>query len=173
MGGIYEFLCGANGSKVKARYSFIYVYEDGEWMISHHHSSKMPEEGGPQKITEEEVKNLFSVWNDALVTGDPDKVAKLYAKDAVLLPTVSDTPRTNYELIKDYFVTFCAKKPKGEILESYPKVGHNWAKDVGIYEFTMGDGSKVKARYSYLYTYEDGQWKILHHHSSMMPEAFL
>jgi ketosteroid isomerase-like protein len=34
---------GKDGSKVKARYSFIYVFEDGEWKISHHHSSAMPE----------------------------------------------------------------------------------------------------------------------------------
>mmetsp|Transcript_6387 Transcript_6387/g.13314 ORF Transcript_6387/g.13314 Transcript_6387/m.13314 type:complete len:92 (+) Transcript_6387:84-359(+) len=34
---------GATGDKVKARYSFIYVFEDGQWKISHHHSSVMPE----------------------------------------------------------------------------------------------------------------------------------
>ena len=34
---------GATGDKVKGRYSFVYVYEDGEWKISHHHSSVMPE----------------------------------------------------------------------------------------------------------------------------------
>jgi hypothetical protein len=34
---------GKDGSKVKARYSFVYVFEDGEWKISHHHSSVMPE----------------------------------------------------------------------------------------------------------------------------------
>ena len=34
---------GNDGSVVRARYSFVYVYEDGEWKISHHHSSVMPE----------------------------------------------------------------------------------------------------------------------------------
>jgi hypothetical protein len=53
-------------------------------------------------------------------------------------------------------------------------VGEDWCKDVGIYEFTMGaDGSKVKARYSFVYVYEDGEWKISHHHSSIMPESVL
>ncbi len=40
----------------------------------------------------------------------------------------------------------------------------------GIYEFTFEDGSKTKGRYSYVYTYENGEWKISNHHSSIMPE---
>ena len=52
-------------------------------------------------LTEEEVKNLFQLWNSALATEDPDAVAKRYASKSVLLPTVSDVPRTDYDLIKD------------------------------------------------------------------------
>merc|ERR1712176_1516052 len=133
--GIYEFTMGIDGSKVLARYSFIYVYEDGEWKISHHHSSVMPE---------------------------------------ALLAPVSATPRTNYDLIKDYFDSFCQKKPQGVITEGNIIVGEGWAQDAGVYEFTMGiDDSKVLARYSFIYVYEDGEWKISHHHSSVMPEALL
>jgi hypothetical protein len=66
------------------------------------------------------------------------------------------------------------KQPQGEILESFVTIGDGWCKDVGIYEFTMGaTGSKVKGRYSFVYVYEDGIWKISHHHSSVMPEAML
>ncbi len=57
---------------------------------------------------------------------------------------------------------------------SYVTIGHNWCQDAGIYEFTMGaTGDKVKGRYSFVYVWEDGEWKISHHHSSVMPEAFL
>jgi len=172
--GIYEFTMGTSGAKVKARYTFVYVFEDGEWKISQHHSSMMPEEMMGQPITEAEVKGLFSLWNDALATLDPDAVTSRYAKNALLLPTVSDTPRDTDALINDYFVGFLKKNPRGSILESHVQIGTNWCQDAGIYEFTMGtDGSKVKARYSFVYIYEDGEWKISHHHSSMMPEAFL
>lgn len=165
---------GASGDKVRARYSFVYVNEDGVWKISHHHSSAMPESGKGPKITEAEVGQLFYLWNDALATLNSDVVAKRYSKGGVLLPTVSDTPRSTYPAIKDYFDAFLQKKPQGKILESYCTVGDGWCKDVGIYEFTMGnDGSVVKARYSFVYVHEDGEWKISHHHSSVMPEAML
>jgi uncharacterized protein (TIGR02246 family) len=172
--GIYEFTMGSDGSKVKARYSFIYLYEDGEWKISHHHSSAMPESRMTQKIDEAAVRSLFGVWNNALATLDSDAVAMCYAKEAVLLPTVSDTPRTDYNSIKNYFDTFLLRKPQGKIIDSFVTIGEGFAKDVGVYEFTMGDdGSKVKGRYSFVYVFEDGRWKISHHHSSMMPEAIL
>ena len=41
----------------------------------------------------------------------------------------------------------------------------------GIYEFTFQDGSKIKGRYSFVYTYDKGEWKIANHHSSIMPEG--
>ena len=123
-----------------------------------------------QPITKAEVRNLFNLWNDALATGDPATVAKRYSKEGVLLPTLSDVPRSDFEGIKDYFVHFLEKKPTGKILEGDIFVGNNWAQDAGIYEFTFADGSKVKARYSFVYVYENGEWMISHHHSSLMPE---
>jgi uncharacterized protein (TIGR02246 family) len=173
--GIYEFTFGATGDVVKARYSYLYTYEDGEWKISHHHSSVMPESiPSAEPISDEEVKGLFTLWNDALATLDPDTVAKRYAKNAVLLPTISDLPRTTYALIQSYFVDFLKKEPQGVIVESFVYHGFNWAEDVGVYEFTMGaTGEKVVARYSFVYIFEDGEWKILHHHSSIMPEDLL
>jgi uncharacterized protein (TIGR02246 family) len=172
--GIYEFTMGDTGDKVKARYTFVYIYEDAQWKIAHHHSSTMPEAAGGPSITEEEVKDLFYLWNDALATLDPDAVAQRYSSNAVLLPTVSDEPRTDYPSIKEYFINFLQRDPQGVILESYATVGDGWCKDVGIYEFTMGSsGDKVKARYSFVYVFEGGEWKIAHHHSSVMPEAFL
>ena len=171
--GIYEFTMGATGDVVKARYTYVYVFEDNQWKIAHHHSSVMPEGIDiATPITEEEVRGLFHLWNDALATLDSDAVAKRYAKEGVLLPTVSDTPRTDYDSIKDYFDNFLLKKPQGVILESNVMIGTNWCQDAGLYEFDLL-GDKVKARYSFIYKYEDGQWKIAHHHSSLMPEPML
>ncbi len=57
-----------------------------------------------QPITEEEVRALFDVWNDALKTLEPETVAALYSEKGNLLPTLSDKQRLNREEIADYFV---------------------------------------------------------------------
>lgn len=174
--GIYEFTMGSDGSKVKARYSFVYVWEDGTWKISHHHSSAMPESSqaidDAPILAEDEVRGLFDKWNTALATLNSAVVAKRYARDAVFLPAASDTPRTDYTSIKHYYDQYVLQKPQGIVLESHVSTGKGWCNDVGIYEMTMGeDGSKVKERYSFVYVYKDGEWKISHHHSSVMPES--
>lgn len=40
--GIYTFTF-KGGEQVQARYSYIYDYINGQWLIRHHHSSAMPE----------------------------------------------------------------------------------------------------------------------------------
>ena len=84
-------------------------------------------------ITPKQVRALFSLWNNALATGDSRLVASRYAtrSGAILLPTVSDTPRTDYAGIKDYFDAFLKKQPQGEILEGNIRIGEGWAQDAG------------------------------------------
>jgi hypothetical protein len=127
-------------------------------------------------LDKKEITDLFQLWNNALKTKDSVQVTKRYTDSAVLLATVSDEPRNTTALIKDYFDDFLLKEPQGVILYSDPEPGCNQAHDMGVYEFTFGkDGSKVKARYSYGYQYfpATNEWKITHHHSSVMPEQHL
>ena len=88
-----------------------------------------------EPITEEEVRGLFNLWNDALATKDPEKVAKRYSKEGVLLPTVSDVPRTDFPGIVDYFTNFLKLEPQGKIESGKIIIGTNWAQDAGIYEW--------------------------------------
>ena len=82
-------------------------------------------------ISKEEVRALFSLWNNALATGDSRLVSSRYAEEAVLLPTVSDTPRTDKAAITDYFDNFLLKQPQGEILDGDIRIGNGWAQDAG------------------------------------------
>jgi uncharacterized protein (TIGR02246 family) len=104
-------------------------------------------------------------------------VAQRYWSDAVLLPTVSNTPRTNPGAITDYFEHFLPKRPRGHIDTRTVQSGCNLAVDMGTYTFSLmddkGTTSQVAARYTFVYQYRDGAWKSLHHHSSAMPEGML
>ncbi|WP_292511127.1 SgcJ/EcaC family oxidoreductase [Methylobacterium sp.] len=127
-------------------------------------------------IGEPEVAQLFERWNAALKTKDPDAVTRIYAPDAVLLPTVSNRPRSNSAEIRAYFVEFLQKDPQGRIDSRTVRIGCNTAFDVGTYTFTLkgkepGTTEQVPARYSFVYEYRHGQWVIVHHHSSVMPET--
>jgi uncharacterized protein (TIGR02246 family) len=126
-------------------------------------------------VNEAMIEAQFAKFNEAWATKDPAKVTALFAKDAVLLPTVSNEPRTTPEGINNYFVKFLAGSPVGTINTSNVRLGCNIATRLGTWTVTMTDAktgvkSDVKARYSFIYSYEGGEWKVAHLHSSMMPE---
>jgi uncharacterized protein (TIGR02246 family) len=132
---------------------------------------------GDGKPGKKQVAGLFDQWNRTLQTGDPEKVADLYASDAVLLPTVSNQVRADHAAIVDYFEHFLANKPVGKKIETHINVlDNNSVIDAGTYQFTLtdpetGEKSVVKARYTYAYEKRGGEWLIVNHHSSKMPEG--
>ena len=129
----------------------------------------------PTNAAEKEIAALFDRWNAALATGKPSEVAKLYAPNGVLEPTVSNEVRDTPAKITNYFVQFLALKPQGKINYRQIRVlDDDTALDVGVYTFTLikdGKPAKVQARYTYVYEKIDGEWKIMNHHSSAMPQA--
>ena len=42
--GIYTFTFARTGAVVKARYTFTYRFNNNKWLITSHHSSRMPED---------------------------------------------------------------------------------------------------------------------------------
>jgi uncharacterized protein (TIGR02246 family) len=122
--------------------------------------------------TENEILDQFVMWNNALQTGDPDKVVACYAADAVLLPTVSAMVRHNHEEIRDYFVHFLAKKPIGRITEQNIRRYENIAINSGLYTFSLtenGARADVAARFTFVYRKSEDGWLIIEHHSSILP----
>lgn len=127
------------------------------------------------EVSPAQVEAQFARFNDAFATRDTAKVAALFTSDAVLLATVSNKPRTTPAEINDYFVYFLKGSPVGTVDTSTVKIGCNSAARLGTWTVMMTDAktgakSAVKARYSFIYRLEDGEWKIDHLHSSMMPE---
>jgi uncharacterized protein (TIGR02246 family) len=120
------------------------------------------------------INSLFDLWNEALISGDAENVATLYASDAILLPTVSNQVRHNTTEIADYFAHFLLSKPTGKILESNVRVFGDHAINSGIYEFTLTPEDKptsvIQARFTFVYRKTGDDWRIVEHHSSKMPE---
>lgn len=130
----------------------------------------------PKNEKDREIAGLFDKWNATLKTGSASAMTSLYAPDAMLQPTLSNKVRTTPAEIQDYFDHFLMGKPVGTInFREIHRLGPDAAMDSGVYTFTLtnADGSKkdVQARYTFLYERLDGQWKIINHHSSAMPEV--
>ncbi len=126
-------------------------------------------------VTSAQIEGLFAQFNNAWATKDSAKVTALFTKEPVLLATVANKPRTSPAEVNDYFVGFLRSSPVGKIDTSTVEIDCNTASRVGTWTVTLTDAktsakTDVKARYSFIYRYEDGQWKIDHLHSSMMPE---
>lgn len=119
---------------------------------------------------ESKIALLFEKWNDALETGDANSVIALYDKNAILLPTISNKVRHNHNEIKEYFINFLSKNPKGKIDESNIRIFNDIAINSGVYTFSFIDDSSVQARFTFVYKFIENEWKIIEHHSSMMPE---
>lgn len=124
-----------------------------------------------EPIDEEGVARLFDRWNESLAAGDPEGVVDNYAESSVLLPTISSTKRIDRQGKQDYFTHFLAAEPSGAVIARKIDIGCNMVSDSGLYDFFMGStGETVRARYTYVYRWENGQWLISSHHSSLVPK---
>ena len=124
-------------------------------------------------MSTEMIRALFDKWNEALQSGDPDQVVALYASDAILLPTLSNDVRHHHTEMHAYFVDFLKRKPFGTINESNIRDLGELAVHSGVYSFNLttdGQQSLAQCRFTFVYRKIDGDWKIIEHHSSLMPE---
>ena len=135
-----------------------------EWKIN---------KGGPSMNDAKIISTQFEKWNQALLTGSPDNVVSCYAEDAILLPTVSAKVRHNHAEIRDYFVHFLAKEPVGRIDEENIRIFDDVAINSGLYTFEVTDNGQrvdVAARFTFVYRKNAGEWQIIEHHSSVLPD---
>ncbi|MFH2136479.1 MAG: SgcJ/EcaC family oxidoreductase [Patescibacteria group bacterium] len=129
-----------------------------------------------KEILEGIAKQNFKTWSESLTTKDPKAVAELYTSDATFLPTVSGEFKKGQEGAKEYFHHFLEKDPRGEVTEEeVQSLGENCYLHSGMYNFEVnsseGGRQIVEARFSFVWRKnEKGEWKILHHHSSVKPK---
>ena len=109
-------------------------------------------------------------------TKDKNKVAEMYSDDATFLPTLNGELKRGVAGAVEYFEHFLTKNPRGTIIESAVQESDDKSTVIysGLYNFEVGTEDTretVQARFTYVFQKNtEGEWRIVHHHSSLRPE---
>jgi uncharacterized protein (TIGR02246 family) len=124
----------------------------------------------------ETPETILKAWAAAYTTRSGDALAALYAKDAHLWGTVSKEPSIGIEKIKEYFEKGGASVNARSV--TFGKTNTVLRTDAafisGEYQFnaTMKDGSprETAGRFSLALAKDGDTWRIVDHHSSLLPK---
>ena len=121
-------------------------------------------------MSDSTTSELLQKWVTAIKSGDPKQVTNLYHGDGILLGTFSNKERVGHELILEYFENLLKSPVDVEIVSEHPHVLELAAVNSGLYNF-ITNRKTINARFSFVYHKDNAEWKIVSHHSSVMPEA--
>ena len=122
-------------------------------------------------MTQEVAFQCLESWGNAVPKKDKPLVLSHYADNASLWPTLSNELRQSEDRIGDYFDLFLPKIAGNVEWNqcSYQAISETHCVWSGIYTFNLSSGV-TRARFTYTLVKQNDDWKILHHHSSLMPE---
>jgi len=121
------------------------------------------------------TSKLLQEWVGEIRGGDPKQVTSLYHEDGILLGTFSALERIGHELIQAYFENLLQSPVDVEIISEHSSIFESTAVNSGLYNF-ITNGKTINSRFSFVYhkvatsSYPSGSWKIISHHSSVLPE---
>lgn len=124
--------------------------------------------------SEEEVHSRFLQWIATFNSHDADHLSQLYDQDARLLSTGgSEKPLDGRETIRVYFIPFM-KRGDSVVFDhdDAVKIVGNIGIETGYYHFNIYPDGKPDvwvSRYTFVLEKKDGNWMIVHHHSSRVP----
>ncbi len=113
---------------------------------------------------------MIETWVEKIRTNDPKQVASLYHDDGLLLGTFSDIERKGHDLILAYFENLLKSNVDVEVVTQHKHETDSIIANSGLYNFIV-DGKTVNARFSFVFIKTGDDWKILSHHSSVLPES--
>ena len=116
----------------------------------------------------------LDAWAAAFNAGDAGALTALYADTAVLWGTLSPLMLTDVTGIRRYFeqAFSAAAKPAVSLGARHVRVYGDTAINSGSYTFSLlraGQLQIVAARFSFVYQATPDGWRIVDHHSSVMP----
>ena len=77
---------------------------------------------------------------------------------------------THVNLILEYFDNLLKSKVDVEIISEHTHESESLVTTSGLYNFIV-DGTTINARFSFVLIKIQNDWKILSHHSSVLPES--
>ena len=113
---------------------------------------------------------MIETWVEKIRTNDPKQVVALYHDDGLLLGTFSDIERKGHDLILAYFENLLKSEVDVEVVTQHKHETDSFIVNSGFYNFIV-DGKTVNARFSFVFINTGDEWKILSHHSSVLPES--
>ena len=116
------------------------------------------------------MSGFLETWISKIQTGDPKQVVDLYHDNGLLLGTFSDKERLGRNLILEYFENLLKSKVDVKIITQNKYESESLVTNSGLYNFIV-DGKTVNARFSFVFIKIQNDWKILSHHSSVLPET--
>ena len=115
------------------------------------------------------MNEMLQTWIKKIRSNDPNKVADLYHKDGLLLGTFSNIERSGQKLIFSYFKNLLKTQVDVEIITKHEYKAESISTVSGFYNFKLNN-KKINARFSFVFFKVKEHWKILSHHSSVLPE---
>lgn len=132
------------------------VYEDKQFIIDERAS----------------IKRLSAEWADSLNTKNPTRAAALYENHIVVYATY-EPKIDNYNDLVEYFTQLVNKENfRMEFNKENIRIFGPTAVNSGFYTFYYveeGQPKKIPARFSFVYSLTPVGWKIVDHHSSVLP----
>ena len=135
---------------------------------------------------EHEVKNIINnnilKWYSNLCSSNTEELVSLYSSKITFLPTSSKIVIKDLKEVKNYFIGVNErykkfKTNKCELLKpEIMLIDNNTVVVTGIDEFEgvidneNQDSFNIKGRQSFIFTKENNEWKIIHHHRSSLPK---
>ncbi len=115
-----------------------------------------------------------AAWAEAFNARDAQRIAALYADDAVFWGTISPTIRTTPEVVLEYFTNSTTRRPNLRIVigEQHVRVYGDTVINSGYYTSrNVQDGQETinPMRFTFVFHRRGGRWMIVSHHSSRMP----
>jgi hypothetical protein len=135
---------------------------------------------------ENEVKNIINEsilkWYSNLCSSNTEELVSLYSSNITFLPTSSKIVIKDLKGVKDYFIGINEKykafktnkctllSPEIILIDKNTVVVTGIDEFEGVIDKENKDSFNIKGRQSFIFTKENNEWKIIHHHRSRLPE---